>query len=732
VTTPVLGKAESDAVGGALGVRGLSMRLRVLPSLGRLGEALRSQAAAQSMRWPLWAPVAFGGGAALYFGLKVEPPLWLAAGAAVASLAAVEAERRRSLGRLASIAFILLAFLAAGFLAGKVRTVRAATPIVPALQTAWIEGWVVDVASPSETGQRLLIAPVAVAGLAPEQIPNRIRITVKPDALMGPGAPVRLLAGLNPPPAPASPGAFDFGRSAYFDGVGGVGFALTAPQWASLPAPPPALRLRLAVNAARWDLTLRIRDRVGPKAGGLAAAMITGESAFVSAEDNVAMRDAGISHIISISGLHMAIVGGFVFFAARLAIAAVPPVALRINGKKAAALAGLAAVAVYLVVSGAPPAAERAAITASVAFVAILCDRRAVTLRGLALAALVVLAFQPEAVTEPGFQMSFAATTALVALAESWPRPAREINTPWPIRAVQGAATWTAASIGVSFVAGLATAPFVIQHFNRVAAYSLPANLLVAPLSSFVFMPALAIGAVLEPLGLGDPFLSVAGWGVGVMLDLAHRIAAAPGASLTVSSAPAAALPVAFLGLLWMCLWRGWGRWLGAPLALSVLLWPRPPVPDLWVAADGGAAALVQEGQAVLMRPDSRRFASDLWARRRGLVIVDAPKRLDRYLDCTRFSCRSRAGVSPQVGAWWTRRAPKPEQLQALCAGADLVILKAEVPRLPAACDGVTLLEPAAFARGGAAELYRTAAGWNVVWAQPARGRRPWTSGSAE
>ncbi len=715
------------AKGAAEGARRLTMRLPRPPSLSRALEGLREEATAQLDRWPLWAPVAFGGGAAVYFGLLLEPPGWVAGALALALIALAQRVWSRSGSRAAAVTLALLAFGGAGFLAAKTRTVRAAAPIVPALQMAVVEGWVVDVASPSESGQRLLIAPVAIEGLAPDALPNRIRVTVKPEALAGPGAPIRLRASLNPPPTPAAPGAYDFARAAYFDGIGGVGFSLSAPEIIALPRPPAAFRMLLAVNETRWALTLRIRERVGAAAGGLAAAMITGETAFVAPVDNDAMRDAGISHIISISGLHMAIVGGFVFFAVRLLIAAWPALALRIDGKKTAAVAGLVAIGVYLVISGAPPAAERAAITAAVAFLAILCDRRAVTLRGLALAALLVIALQPEAVTEPGFQMSFAATTALVALAEAWPRPAREINTPWPIRAAQGALGWIGASVGVSLVAGLATAPFVIQHFNRVAAYSLPANLLVAPLSSFVFMPALAIGAALEPLGLGGPFLTVAGWGIQAMLDLAARVSAMPGASLVVASAPAAALPVAFLGILWLCLWKGRGRWLGLPLALAVLAWPRSPTPDLWIAQDGGAAAIVRDGKALLMRPDSRRFASDLWARRRGLDIVEDEANLGLVLDCDRLSCRTRPGPRPQVAAWWTRRAPPPGRLEALCAGADLLILKAAAPDLPPACARLTVIEPAAFASGGAAELYFRAGRWSAIWAQDRRGRRPWT-----
>ncbi|MFN4186354.1 MAG: ComEC/Rec2 family competence protein, partial [Hyphomonas sp.] len=173
------------------------------------------------------------------------------------------------------------------------------------------------------------------------------------------------------------------------------------------------------------------------------------------------------------------------------------------------------------------------AITASIAFLAILLDRQAVTMHGLAVAAFAVLAIQPEAIVTPGFQMSFAATAALVALVEAWPKRVREISAPWPIVAVQRFGGWLAAAVAASVVAGLATGPFAMQHFNRTAMYGLLANLGTAPLADFILMPALALGAALEPLGLGGPFLAVAGWGVDLMLAIGAWTAGLPGAVQT-------------------------------------------------------------------------------------------------------------------------------------------------------------------------------------------------------
>ncbi|MAL57917.1 MAG: competence protein ComEC, partial [Brevundimonas sp.] len=589
----------------------------------RLRAWLAQELAAQSLRWRLWAPVAFGAGGAVYFTLRFEPPSWPLLLAAGMAAAAWWAGRRRGWGRGRTWPLMMLACLLGGLATAKVRTEAIAAPIAPALGEATvIEAWVIDVDSPGQNGARVVAAPTWIRGLAPEETPVRLRVTVRGPPPR-PGEAIRLFAILNPPPAPAAPGAYDFGRNAFFQGLGGVAFALGETRSIDLPPPPWRVRLTMAVNGARYALAERIVAQLGPRTGGIAAAMTTSHEAWISPEDVEVMRDSGLAHILSVSGLHMAIVGGFVFFAVRLGVAAWPWLALRVAGKKIAAWAGLAAVGAYLVVSGAPPPAERAAVTAAIAFIAILLDRQAVTMHGLAVAAFVVLLIQPEAIVTPGFQMSFAATAALVALVEVWPRRVREIAAPWPIVAVQRFGGWLAAAVAASVVAGLATGPFAMQHFNRTAVYGLLANLGTAPVADFVLMPTLALGAALAPLGLGGPFLAVAGWGVDLMLAIGTWTAGLPGAVRTVASAPDYVLPVAFLGVLFICLWQGRLRWLGLPLAAAVLVWPRAPTPDVWIGDGGTNAAFHREGEAIVVRPGVREFATDLWSRRRGLILAD-------------------------------------------------------------------------------------------------------------
>ncbi|KQY95695.1 MULTISPECIES: ComEC/Rec2 family competence protein [unclassified Brevundimonas] len=699
------------------------------PSLAARGRTLLSdQFRAQTLRWRMWAPVAFGGGCAVYFALKSEPPAWPLLLAALIAAALWLGARRLALGRVWTLPLLMLACFALGFAVAKLRTDAVAAPIAPAMaEPTVVEGWVVDVDSPGSAGPRVVIAPVRIRGLTPEQTPVRLRATVRGET-PAPGQAVRLFAILNPPPAPASPGAYDFGRNAFFQSLGGVAFSLGETRPAYLTPPPWRVRAAMAVNGMRFALARRIVARLGDRTGGIAAAMTTGQEAWLNPDDVDVMRDSGLAHILSISGLHMAVVGGFAFFLVRLLVAAWPWLALRVPGKKVAAIGGLLAVGTYLVVSGAPPPAERAAITASIAFLAILLDRQAITMHALAVAAFVVLLLQPEAIVTPGFQMSFAATAALVALVEAWPRRPKEISAPLPILIVQRAGAWLAAAVLASLVAGAATGPFAMQHFNRTAMYGLASNLATAPVSDFLIMPMLALGALLEPLGLGGPFLWLAGQGIGLMLAIGAWTAGLPGAVRTVASAPDLVLPISFLGVLFCCLWRGPLRWLGLPFAAAVMLWPRAPTPDVWIGDGGTNAAWVQAGQTMVMRPGVRQFAVDVWSRRRGLLPQERPS---EGWTCTRFACAPEAPAAGPLALWWGKKAPSPEQIDALCRAAPVVSARAALTALPPSCDGRLVLDGVDYARGGAVELWRdgppSAGRWRAVWAAAMRGDRPWS-----
>jgi competence protein ComEC len=706
--------------------------------LAAVWAALAREVAAQGRRWSLWAPVAFGSGAAAYFALKIEPGPVLPAALALLAGALAAAAGLWGRSRGLTIGLVLAAFASAGFADGKLMTERARAPVLPAdIGVAPVEGWVVDVASPSKGRPRVLLAPTRVGALGARDLPARIRLTLQDGEAPAPGFAIHAIAILNPPPGPASPGAYDFARDAWFDRVGGVGLALSPPRPVD-PGPAPwPLALEMGLNAFRWRLAERLADDLQTVAGGagagLAATVATSHENWLSPDDADDLRNSGLAHMLAIAGLHTAAVTGFVFAFIRLAVAAWPWLALRVSGKKLAAAGGLVAAAAYLAISGAHPPARRAAITASVAFIAILLDRRAISLRSLAIAALVILALQPVAVVEPGFQMSFCATAALVAMAEVWPRRGGKIDAPWFIAWPQHAKDWIIALFMVSLVAGAATAPFAIQHFNRMAAYGLPANLFADFIASALLMPALVVSVIGETLGVDpiflSPFLAVAGWSGQAILAIAHTFATAPGASQSIPSAPWPALPIAFMGIIAACLWKGRLRWVAAPLGLAVLVWPRPAPPVGWIAADGDNAAIAMDGRAIVLKPKVRQFASQAWAARRGLILPFAPDaEAELAFDCDRSRCTPHQGVTPALGAWWSKRPPKPDALEALCRASDILVVRAKVEK-PDACNQTVVLGPDAFAQGGAAEIFDAQDGGLLLrWSQPVRGQRPWSA----
>jgi competence protein ComEC len=686
----------------------------------------------------LWAPVAFGAGAAAYLGRKTEPSLWLSGTLAVVLGLCAALALRWGRSRVLSALLVLSAMATAGFATAKLRSDHVAAPISPAgMGVVRVEGWVVDIDNPSDNRPRLVLAPTVVGRLSAAELPLRVRVLTPPGLSPAPGTAVRLEALIDPPPAPAAPGAYDFARDAWFKGEGGVGLAREPPEIIALPTPGWRLRAEMALAAFRWRMAERLAhdmDQVmGGRAGdaaGLAAAVTTSHQDWLSDSARDALRASGLAHMLAIAGLHTAAVGGFVFFALRLGVASWPWLALRASGKKIAAAGGLLAVLAYLVLSGAHPPARRAAITASAAFVAILLGRRAISLRSLALAALIILVTEPEVVVEPGFEMSFCATASLVALAEIWPRAPRPTAArPWQIAWLLRGRDWLAGLFAVSFVAGAATGPFAIQHFNRIANYGVFANLTADFLAAGIMMPALAAALPLEAAGpgLGAPMLFVAGWAAKAIIALANVFSRAPGAAMWMSAAPTLALAMSYLGIVFVCLWEGRLRWIGLPFAAAVAVWPRGPPPTAWVAGDGADAAVAVGGREVVLRPGIRGYATDLWAQRRGLAApTDAAETRSALFDCDYWSCAVRPGIEPALGIWWTRRRPKVERLSALCARSEVLVLRSESPP-PSTCNGVLVLRPSDFAANGAAELYRTRSGWRIVWSQPLRGERPWT-----
>jgi competence protein ComEC len=441
-----------------------------------------------------------------------------------------------------------------------------------------VEGRIADIQRLPD-GKRVVLEAVRLKGsnVPPaEMMPVRLRVSLSKGAPpLTVGDRILVLANLSPPSGPAAPGAFDFQRVAWYMQLGAVGYALAPAVVIDHGKPSGLVRL---VDALRADITDRILKALPRAEGGVVAALLTGEQSAVDKDIAQAMRDSGLAHILSISGLHIVFVVGLVMGLIRYAIALVPPLALRVDAKKIAAVFALAAALFYTALAGAPVPAQRACAMAAFALLAILLDRTALSLRLVAWSAIIVLIAAPESLTGASFQMSFSAVIALIAAWEmgaGWRRRLHDRAEQRRHRWLWRALVALGASLATTFIASVATGAFAAYHFNRLSLLGVVANLLGVPLTGFWIMPWGLLAMLLMPFGLERVALVPMGWGVDGLNSIAFHVAAWPQAATLVPSLPGASLWLMTLGGLWFCLWRRRWRLAGLPVvAVALMLGP--------------------------------------------------------------------------------------------------------------------------------------------------------------
>lgn len=680
--------------------------------------ALAGQAAAllagERGRLAPWLAVAMGAGVAGYFALREEPSGWTLALAPALMLLAMLVARRAP---QAGWAIALAGAAALGFGAAAWHAARAAPLAAPPVRAVVATGIVQDVDLLPE-GRRLTLAELRFGPDEPVQPRSfRIRLRANDPARPEPGDRVTVRALIRTPSPPAFPGAWDFQRSAFFAGQGGAGFAIGPAEVAAGEASGRPL------SGLRTTLESRVVAVVPGAAGAVAAALLTGGQSAIPRADLAAMRDSGLAHLLSVSGLHIAIVMGVTFWVVRLLVACWRWLALRADGKAVAGVAALAAGGFYMLLTGSQVPMQRSFATAVLVTLALLTGRQALSMRSLALAAAVVMLLSPEAVLGPSFQMSFAAVLALIAGWEALKGPMARLR---------GDGAWwrkglvfAAGLVGTSVLAGLATAPFGLAHFGRLQWYGVAANAAAVPLTSILVMPAGMLAAVLMPLGLEGPALRVMGWGCEAVLAVAREVAAWPGAAQTARPIPPWGLATFALGMVWLCLWRLRWRWLGVPVVALGLASPalhRPP--DLFVSGDARLIGVVADGVLWLQRQSgASALTRDSWLRAHGLREAAALP--------TGAGAVAGGAIACEPGACRLRPVPQAPEAVLLrgdpaaghCGRAGLVVSAEPLRRR---CAGSQVIDRFSVWRNGPHAVWFEASGLRVVSDRAWRGARPW------
>lgn len=641
-----------------------------------------------------WVPVLIGIGVGLWFLLPREPGLEFYGPLAVAFCFLLLLRRAYPAANPLIVALLCLLL---GPLAAGLRVNLIAAPVLEFRYYGPIEGRVVEIDRSQADDMRITLDRVVLDRLAPDDTPLRVRVSLhggeegfRPE----PGLILILTGHLSPPPGPSEPVGFDFRRMAYFEQLGAVGYSTTPVLMLAEPEPGTQ-----QVNRLRARLSDAIMARVPGQAGAFAAGAVTGDRSGITQETVAALRDSNLSHLLAISGMNMAFITGFVFAVVRYGLALVPPFALRINTKKVAAVVALAVAAFYLALSGSNVATERAFVMVAVMLVAVLADRRALSLRSVAIAGVLLLLARPESLLGPGFQMSFAATTVLIAGFALLDRASLGGRVP----------RWTMPLFTLvlsSVLAGLATAPLAAAHFNRFTDYGLIANLLTVPAMGALIMPGAVIAVLLWPIGLEIVGLWMMGLGSGWILLVAHWVAGWEGSVTGIATPGPWALPVMALGTLWMILWQGRARLFGLlPVAAAVAIWAGGERPLALVSGDGAVVGLMGPEDRAMSSVRGAGFAARSWLENDGDLV-------DQETAAARPGFTGGPGLrsfrlGPHEAALLKGKAAVGN-LAAACAGHDLVFVSVEVAYIP---EGCRVVDAADLARSGTLAIGLTRSG---------------------
>ncbi|CAN5321838.1 ComEC/Rec2 family competence protein [soil metagenome] len=664
-----------------------------------------------------WVPIAFGSGVALYFAAEREPIVSVAVSTACVLCFAAFFSRRQSWFPVA----VMLAAIASGFAVATLKSARIAHGVLARpMYSVSLKGFV-ETREVRERTDRFVLRVVEMESPRSTTKLARVRLSVKKGTAPVVGSFVEVKARLQPPLAPLRPGSYDFGRDMYYQGIGASGFAMGAIKMVTPPDDGGwALRYAATMQGLRDAIDGRIAKVLSGDSRAIATALLTGRRDAISTPVNDAMFISGLGHVLSISGYHMAVVAGIVFFAVRALLALIPVLTVTFPIKKWSAAAALLAALFYLLLSGAEVATQRSFFMTAVVLLAVMVDRRAITFRTLAVAAMIVLIMAPEALVHPSFQMSFAATLGLVALVQ--------IGMPLLLATAEHSRTARAALWGgreivmlimASLIAGLATTPYAAYHFHRVTPYGVLANLMAMPVVSALVMPAGLLGLAAMPFGLDGVFWSLMDFGIQWMIVVTKWVAALPGAIGRIAAFGNGPLLASTAGIVLLGLLRTPLRWSGAGVVTLSIAWALTvKQPDVLISGDGhNVAVRGKDGRLHVMRSAKDTFLLKEW------LAADADSRAPTDVALADgVACDDVGCVTPLADGRLVSLALQSDAFSDDCSQAVLIVTTRQPPKGCAAL----VIDQTSLQKNGATALRQTGDRFVAEEIRPNRVDRPW------
>lgn len=668
-------------------------------------------------------------GIALYFSCKTEPNIYfsliLLIVFAAITIGAFWCQTRGFAFKVVFLFLMMILFVLFGLNAAQIRTNIAHTPmLLKKMMPVGVEGTIESIEPLGiKDGSRVILKNLRIERLKSDKTPRKIRVKIRQDDNIRAGQHVKFLAGLNPPSPPVAPHAFDFQRMAYFKGIGAVGFAYNEPKILS----ENKTTARLA--NIRNTIAKKVQLITAEPQSSVLIALMTGQRGAIEEADKEALRGAGLAHLLAISGLHVGMVAGVIFFFSRFILAGFPQLALKYPIKKWAAVIALIGAFFYTLTVGGTIPTQRALIMTGLFMVAIIFDRSPFSLRLVAFAAFVVLLFSPESLTSVSFQMSFAAVVALICFYD-WLRPFW-ISAHRQAGLMRKVGLYFAGVLITTLIAGVATGLFALFHFQQYAHYGMLGNLVAVPLMAFAVMPLIVLSYVSMPFGLEAFPLMGAEWGVGWILATAHWVNNMDGAVLHMAAWPHWIF-ICLVIISWIfCVWIGRIKWLLLPIFIFLIglifIYKQP---DIFISSKIDLVAVKdQNGSLWFSTGRKERYTADNLMRLNGAEgqkkkIWPKEGSANNFpLNCDSYGCRGEVN-GQRVSVAFTNKAWQED-----CRWADIMISKMPVPYKD--CDANIVIDYFDVWREGGHALWIRPEKVKIKTVEEVRGIRPWTQTSA-
>jgi competence protein ComEC len=679
----------------------------------------------QKGRFLLWLPLIIAIGSSLYFTINFEPVLAFSLLITCCIFIAIHILRQRNLNdvifHIVSLVALCLLWCGIGFSIAQIRTYWVAAPVLnKEVRMATIEGTVHSIEK-MEDGQRILLKDLEGLKLQPDKVPHYVRIKLRDDTPLSNGMRISLRASLQPPSMPALPGSFDFQRHSFFKRIGGYGYSN-----GNIEILEQGNENYFSLDNVREKIVKHVLSHVNEREAGIAIALMIGERGVVYDEDWRAMQISGLAHMLSISGMHVGIVAAISFFFARMILVFSPIVSISSRSKKIAAFIALLFTAAYTILAVPTVPSYRSLLMSAFILVAIMLERSPFSLRTIALAAVIILLIVPESILSVSFQLSFAATAALIFVYQETTELRKNLKRKFG--ALEVLPLYFGGVIITTLVASTATAPIAIYHFQEYSTYGVLGNLLGVPVLSFIIMPIIMVLFIAMPLGLDVYLYPILAWGISLLNEISHFVSQLPHSQIVIASWPFMSIILFVLACYIFMVWQGALRkyiflLLMVPAILFIIFNNQP---DILVSDDSKLVALRSDNGKVYLSDKKEKFVAGIWMKYWGRTLDQAHYFKDKnyhddFIKCDDYACRALMR-DKKVSVIKTPLAHKDE-----CHWADVLITNAPMKQKP--CGNALVIDRYDTWKEGGYAVWLP--GLKNISVLDARGLRPWSSSFA-